>query len=587
MKVTALRKIMKEKGIDCYIVPSFDAHQSEYVSDYFKSRAWITGFTGSAGTAVITQDAALLWTDGRYHTQAEKELAGGPFQLVRQGLPGEATIEEWLVQNMGSEAIIGFDGSCVSKQFLNTLEKQTEGKGFQYSFQEDLFERVWINRPAFPKEPAMDFPVKFAGESRLEKLSALRAAMVKKEADAYLIPNLDDIAWLLNIRGNDMTYCPFVIAYVLVTLDQCTLFIHSEKLSQDVEYSLFADGISLMPYDHVFKGLNDLTVKTVIYDAAYTSVKLVNAIPSSVITKSAGEIVSHMKSNKSKSEIQNMRHSQLKDGVALIHFLKWLYGAMVLEQVTELDIAAKLEHYRRLQEHYIGPSFNTIAGYKENAAMMHYSATEEKHAILQNQGLLLIDSGAQYLDGTTDITRTVALGPLTEEERKDYTLTLKSHIGLAEAVFLKGTCGPHLDILARKPMWDNGLDYKCGTGHGIGYFLSVHEGPHTIRCNQNDVPLAPGMIITNEPGVYKPGRHGVRIENVLLVSEYQTTEFGEFYHFDTLSFCPIDKTPIIKDMLTPSEIKWLNDYHEMVWQQLSPILDGEHKTFLRGLTEAL
>lgn len=573
--VDSLRLRMKNAGIDAYIVPSFDAHQSEYVADFFKIRKWLTHFTGSAGTAVITQDAALLWTDGRYHTQALTELSEGPFKLIKQGLPGEPTIAEWLSGTLSSDSVIGFDGTCYSELAFQQLKNDTKGNAFKFAIDNCLLSDLWTDRPAFPKGTVLDLPLPFAGESRTHKLNRVRQAMSEIGTDVFIIPNLDDLSWVLNLRGTDMAYCPFVIAYLMINQHSAELFIHEEKLPHDLKQALLNDGILIKPYDAIFDTVSQLEVSTVMTDLSQINAKLFASLPKSIALKGKGDVITHMKSVKSASEIANIRNCQVADGVALLNFLHWLETAMACEPVTELHIAEKLNHFRSQSDLYLGPSFGTIAGYGANAAMMHYSASEENHAELEPRSFLLFDSGGQYLNGTTDITRTLSLGEISEEEKRDYTLTLKSHIGLAKAVFLEGTCGPHLDILARKPMWDNGLDYKCGTGHGLGYVLSVHEGPHTIRCNQNDVPLKPGMLITNEPGVYKPGRHGIRIENTVLVVEDRTTEFGNFFRFETISYCPIDTKPLVLSLLNAEEIDWLNNYHQSVYDALSPHVDGQ------------
>ncbi len=586
-KIEALRSAMVKAGIDAYLVPSFDAHQSEYVADYFKTRQWLTDFTGSAGTAVVTLDHAGLWTDGRYHTQAERELLGGPFELVKQGLPGAPTFSEWISTHLSPGGVIGFDGTVFSQGSFEQLSAPLLEKGFSFNFERCLLEPIWLDRPAFPKAQVMDFPLAYAGQSRTEKLARVRSEMARLEAQAYIIPNLDDIAWLMNIRGGDIAYCPFVIAYLLITESDTTLFVHEEKLPADLVKSFAQEGILLKSYETVFEEVQKLPLKKFMCDPLQMSAKLFASLPvgSKVVAK--GDVVTRFKASKSEVELQNIRNSQVKDGVALVNFLDWLEEAVPKGGVTELDIASQLVAFRSKQALFLQPSFNTIAGYGANAAMMHYGATEENHATLASEGFLLFDSGAQYMDGTTDITRTVALGPVSEEACRDYTLTLKSHIGLARAVFLKGTCGPHLDILARRPMWENGLDYKCGTGHGLGYVLSVHEGPHTIRCNQNDVPLEIGMLITNEPGVYKPGRHGIRIENTLLVSLNQETEFGTFYDFETISYCPIDTTPLILSLMSSEEIAWLNHYHKGVFDALSPFVEGRVLDKLTQWTKAI
>lgn len=580
-----LREKMIQKGLTAYIVPSFDAHQSEYVSDFFKVRQWLTGFTGSAGTALITLNDALLWADGRYHTQAESELSGSSFRLIKQGLPGEPTIPEWLKVNLAEGAVVGFDGTCTSQSIFEQWQKIATPAGIKFSYDMCLLDDLWADRPPFPKEIAVDFPLQYAGESRLSKIKHVREEMEKLGAQAYVIPNLDDLSWILNIRGGDIPFCPFVIAYLVITMDNVLLYCHEEKLEDELKATLIEQQITLRPYNQVFSDLSCMKERAYLCDLTQVSAKLYSSLPNGAKVVGNGDVITKMKAHKSVAEIDNIRHSQLKDGVALFEFLEWLKSADLSENISEVMIAQKLIEFRSKQENFMGPSFNTIAAYGENAAMMHYSATPQKHSKLKPKGFLLVDSGGQYLDGTTDITRTIALGPLSEEERRDYTLTLKAHIGLARAVFLKGTCGPHLDILARKPLWEEGLDYKCGTGHGLGYYLSVHEGPHTIRMNQNDIPLEKGMLITNEPGVYKPGRHGIRIENTLLVTDYRDTEFGTFYQFETISYCPIDTTPLIVELLNQEELDWLNSYHLKVREVLLPCVPEHLKNQLISFTE--
>ena len=586
-RVNALREQMKAHNIDCYIIPSFDAHQSEYVSEHWKCRRWISGFTGSAGTAVVTLDKALLWTDGRYHVQAAKELEGSEYLLMKQGLHGVPTIGEWIADSMKDDAVVGFDGNLFAYSSYKEFLVDFELKNFEMNFAHDLITPIWTDRPEIPKTDVMELEVKYAGKSRTEKLAEIREEMKRLGGASYLVPNLDDIAWIFNIRGNDITFCPFVISYAYITMDDVYLFVEDSKVPAKVKESLIADGVKLLAYEEAVDFLGKEDVASVLYAPVYTSVSLVKAFKSSVKRIEKGDIATRFKSVKNAVEIENTRNSQIKDGVAMVKFNKWLKESIPQGIVTEVTVEEKLREFRAEQPLNMGESFNTIAGYGANAAMMHYAATPESHSKVEEKGLLLFDSGGQYLDGTTDITRTVACGPLSDEEMVDYTLTLKSHIGLAEAQFLRGTCGPHLDVLARRPMWEAGLDYKCGTGHGVGFLLSVHEGPHTVRCNQNDVALEKGMIFTNEPGVYKAGRHGIRIENTMLVVEDKETEFGEFYKLETISFCPIDTAPLKKDMMTDREVAWLNNYHAMVFEKLAPHCDDETKTFLKDMTAAI
>lgn len=586
-RVAALRAQMKEKGIDCYIIPSFDAHQSEYVANHWKCREWISGFTGSAGTVVVTLDEALLWTDGRYHVQATSQLEGSEYVLMKQGLHGVPTIGEWISSRLANDACVGFDGNLFAYSSYKDFVVEFELNNFTMNFDHDLISPIWTDRPAIPTTEVFELEVKYAGKSRSEKFSEMRKEMTKLGGDAYLIPNLDDICWLFNIRGNDIAYCPFVISYALMTMEDIYLFVEGSKVPTSVKASLEADGVKLLAYENTLAFLNDLDVTSVLYAPNYTSVSLVKAFKSSVKRIEKGDIATRIKAVKNPIEIENTRQSQLRDGHAMVKFHKWLKENVSKGVVTELTVADQLKAFRAEQALNIGESFNTIAGYGPNAAMMHYAATPEKFSVVEEKGLLLFDSGGQYYDGTTDITRTVAVGPVSQEEKEDFTLTLKSHIGLAEAKFLRGTCGPHLDILARKAMWDRGMDYKCGTGHGVGFLLSVHEGPHTVRCNQNDVGLEPGMIFTNEPGVYKAGKHGIRTENTMLVVKDCETDFGEFYKLETISFCPIDTAPIAKELMTEGELKWLNNYHATVYEKLSPLCSDEEKIFLAEMTKAI
>ncbi|MBN2897355.1 MAG: aminopeptidase P family protein, partial [Clostridia bacterium] len=433
----------------------------------------------------------------------------------------------------------------------------------------------------------MALELKYAGKSHLEKLAEIRTEMKRLGGASYLVPNLDDIAWIFNIRGKDIAYCPFVISYAFITMTDVYLFVEASKMPEAVKAALLADGVHLLPYEDVQGFLEQAEVTSVLYSPAYTSVSLVKAFKDCVKRIAKGDIATRLKAVKNAVEIENIRKAHIKDGVAMVKFHKWLKENVATGTVDELLVAEKLREFRAEQDLNLGESFNTIAGYGPNGAIVHYSATPDNFSKVEAKGMLLADSGGQYMDGTTDITRTIACGPVTDEEMVDFTLTLQSHIGLAQAQFLRGTCGPHLDVLARRPMWEAGVDYKHGTGHGVGFLLSVHEGPHTIRCNQNDVALEPGMIVTNEPGVYKAGKHGIRTENMLLVVKDRETEFGEFYKVETISYCPIDKALIKKDMMTEREIKWLNDYHATVFEKLAPHCDDATKAFLKEATATL
>lgn len=586
-RVAKLRSLMKEKNIDCYIIPSFDAHQSEYVANHWKSREWITGFTGSAGTAVITQNKALLWTDGRYHVQALKQLEGSEYELIKQGLQGVPTISKWITDNLTEGQCVGFDGNVMSMKSYDNFNKAFALKNLKISYEHDLISPIWHNRTDIPATQVFALELKYAGKSYTDKLKEIRQEMSKLVADAYLVPNLDDICWIFNIRADDVKYNPVVISYALITQNESHLFVNKNKVPESILTSLINDGVTIHRYEDILPFLNGLSVNKILYSPAYTSVSLIKALQNTVKTVAKGDIATRLKAVKNETEIKNLRNCHIKDGVAMFKFHKWLLENVHSGNLTELSVAQKVKELRAEQDLYIGESFNTIAGYGSNAAMMHYSATQQNFSYLKPNGFLLLDSGGQYYNGTTDITRTYALGELSDEQKFDYTITLKSHIGLAMAKFLRGACGPHLDILARKPMWDNGLDYKCGTGHGVGFLLGVHEGPHSIRCGQNNVALKLGMIITNEPGVYKDNRHGIRIENTVLVAEHQKTEFGEFYKLETISMTPIDTKPVLPELLSKEELSWLNNYHNQVYNNLAPYLSIPEKEYLAELTKEI
>ena len=580
-RIRLLREKMKENGIDFYIIPSFDAHQSEYVADHWKAREWISGFTGSAGTAVISLEEACLFIDGRYHVQADNQVAGTEIKVFKEGLVGVPSYLQWIKENVKDNQIIGFDGKVFSYKSYKELVKKFERKNVKICSDFDLIDEIWEERPEIPAEAVIELSTKYCGKSRIEKIDDIRKEMKELGADAYIVPNLDDIAWIFNIRGRDIPYCPFSISYGIITSTDVKLFINQDKISEDVKKSLYNDGVQLKKYEDIYDDLSKLNEESLLFNPEFTSVSLLNSVKEGVIKIPNGFIAEKMKAIKNPIELKNLRNCQIKDGVAMVKFLKWIDESVSNDQVTELNVAEKLKELRAEQELNQGESFNTIAAYRDNAAMMHYSATENSYKKVKERGFLLVDSGGQYFDGTTDITRTISVGELTEEEKIDYTLTLKSHINLATAKFLKGATGYYLDILARKPMWDRGMDYKCGTGHGVGFFLSVHEGPQNISYRKNDVKLELGMVITNEPGVYKAGKHGIRTENMILVVEDKTTEFGEFLKFETITYCPIDTKPIVKEILTEEEINWLNHYHKMVFEKLNGRLNEEEKEFLK------
>ncbi|MBU5590695.1 aminopeptidase P family protein [Clostridium sp. MSJ-4] len=587
-RIEMLREEMKKNQIKAYIIPSSDYHQSEYVAKYFKYREWISGFTGSAGTVVITTDKAGLWTDGRYFIQANKELENSDIELFKMGIPNVPEYSEWLLAELEEGDKVGFDGRTLSVNQYNKMELMFKNKGLILEHKLDFIDRLWENRPEIPNGKIFKHDVKYSGKSTLDKLNEVRGSMREKGATAYFISSLDDIAWLFNLRGQDVANNPVFLSYSLITLEKAILFVDKNKV-KDLDLSDFnKDNIEVIDYNEVQSVVNYLNNHDkVLMDAEKTNIYMYKIIESKSKTLLEDNITSKFKAIKNPIEIKNLKHCQIKDGVAMVNFIHWLKNNIGKEEITEISATEALEDFRAQQENFIEPSFDTIAAYKEHGAMMHYKATKEKEHSLKAEGFFLVDSGGQYLDGTTDITRTIVMGNLTEEEKRDFTLVLKGHIGLSNAIFLYGTTGSNLDILARKPMWDRFIDYKSGTGHGVGFLLNVHEGPHRISTIPNNVRLELGMIITNEPGIYREGKHGIRTENTLLVVEKGETEFGKFFGFETISYCPIDLEAIEVELLTEEERNWVNQYHSMVYEKLSPHLKEEQKQWLYSVTKAI
>lgn len=585
-KLLELRKIMNIKGINHYIITSSDPHQSEYVAEYYKGRAYISGFTGSAGTLLVSEDSAKLWTDGRYFIQAENQLKGTGIDLMKMNEKGYPTLNEWIENNVNENENVGFYGSCYSCNDYKKLLEISRKNKFNIAMEEDLLQQVWENRPSLPSDEIFLHDSKFAGKTASEKIKEVREKMEKLKAENYIISSLDDIAWLFNIRGTDVKFTPVAISYALISKTKAKLYIDINKVNTKVKENLNSEGIEIIDYSLIIDDIKEIK-DSILIDPAKTNARIYSNINPEVKIIEGTNITTTLKAIKNKVEISNIEKSQVRDGVVMVKFIKWLRENIGKEKITEISSTNKLSALRATAENSKGDSFKSIAGYKDHAAMMHYSATEESNYELKEEGLFLLDSGGQYLDGTTDITRTFALGNLTDEEKKNYTLVLKGHIGLAKAKFLKGANGSTLDILARKPLWDEGLDYKCGTGHGVGFFLSVHEGPQGIRPYGNTVTLEPGMIITNEPGVYKEGKYGIRIENTLLVVKDRETESGEFYKFDTISYCPIDLNAVVVDMLTEEEKNWLNNYHKTVFEKLNSYLSKDEVEFLKQETREI
>lgn len=582
-----LREVMKKENVDYYIIPSGDSHQSEYVPEYYKGRAYVSGFTGSAGTLLVGIEESYLWTDGRYFIQAEKELNGSGIKLMKMNIPGYPSLIEWIKNNVKEGKTLAFDGSTISTNEYKNYQELSKKNGFNIKMDSDLLNEIWSNRPELSKEKIFIHDTKYCGRCTSEKLQEVRDEMKKLEGENYVIASLDDIAWLFNIRGNDIAYNPVALAYALISDKKAVLYINEEKVTNDDKRTLEAQGVTLKSYNDIYEDIKNVT-ESIIIDGAKVNGKLYSLISEDVKIIEDLNITTSLKAVKNEVEIKNMEVSQVRDGVAMVKFIKWLKENVGKINMTEISASDKLEEIRANGEKFKGLSFNTIAGYKDHAAMMHYSATEESQYELNSEGMLLIDSGAQYLDGTTDITRTFILGSITEEEKRDFTLVLKSHIALATTIFLKGTNGCNLDAIARRPLWKYGMDYKCGTGHGVGFFLNVHEGPQGIRPFGNTIALEPGMILTNEPGVYKENKHGIRTENTLLVTKaFKNDEMGEFYKFDTISYCPIDLEGVDVSLLDEEEREWLNNYHRTVYEKLSPYLNEEEKKFLEKETRSI
>lgn len=581
-RIEELRTVMKSEGIDAFVFPSTDPHNGEYVPEHWKGREFISGFNGSAGTAVVTMDDAALWTDSRYFLQAEEQLAGTGFRLMKLKIEGTPTISQWLGRKLAANGgtVVGIDGMVNSIGTVEALadELRAEG-GITLRTNFDPLKVIWKDRPAIPSDMAIVHPQKYAGESAQSKIARIRQALRERHVEGMLVSALDDIAWALNIRGTDVHCNPVVVSYLLITMDSVTLYINSDKLTPVVREHLAANGVMTDEYENVKKGLAGYDGYNILMDPDETCYTLYKAYGDRPKVLAPSPLPS-MKIVKNETEIMGYRYAMLRDGIAMVKFLRWLVPAVEEGGVTEVSASDELEAFRAEQSLFKDKSFDTIAGYGAHGAIVHYEPTPETDIELKPEGLLLLDSGAQYLDGTTDITRTIALGPVTDEQKHIYTLVLKGHIRLAMAKFPANASGTQLDILAREAMWREGLNYMHGTGHGVGSYLSVHEGPHQIRMEYKPEPLRAGMTVTNEPGLYLAGKFGVRIENTMLITEYMNTEYGRFLKLEPLTLCPIDKAPIDVDMLADEELDYLNDYHAAVFKSLSPYLDGEMTEWL-------
>jgi len=585
-RIESLRSLMKERSIDAFIIPSSDNHGSEYVSDYFRVRQWISGFTGSAGTVVITEKEAHLWVDGRYFLQGEQQIQGTEYILERMGEPGVKTYTQWICDNVKTGGTVSFNGKVFTVSQLHDLEESFKEKGIKTKPEEDIFDIIWKDRPTMPNKKIFIHEDSYAGKTVEEKLTLVKEEMKNINVNNLLLASLDDIAWLLNLRGGDVECNPVFLSYFLISDDKYILYVDKEKLNEKIINLLSSKSISIKDYNDIVSDLK-LIKGNITFDPSKTNVWLKESINKEVNTIEKRNITTDLKARKNSVELKNIENAHIKDGVAMVKFIKWVKENVNNEEITEISAAEKLKELRAEGEDFIDISFDTIAGYGPHGAIIHYKASEESSLKLQPKGLFLVDSGAQYLDGTTDITRTIALGELTEEEKEDYTLVLKGHLNLSTAIFLEGTPGCSLDVLARRALWSKGLDFKHGTGHGVGYLLNVHEGPQGIRRELNPIALEEGMIVSNEPGVYKADKHGVRIENLIAVQEKEKNDFGKFMCFKDLTLCPYELDAINISLLNEDEKSWLNDYHKKVLEKLSPYLLEDEVLWLKNATKEI
>ena len=592
-RIENIRDLMKEKNIYAYIVPSSDYHQSEYVGDYFKSREFMSGFTGSAGTLIISMDEAGLWTDGRYFIQAEQELKDSGIKLFKMGEEGVPTIEEYLLEKLPKNSTLGFDGRVMSVKEGQSLANKLAFKGINIEYKYDLVNDIWEDRCSLPTEKAFLLGTEYSGESFSDKLSRIRAVMKEKKATTHILASLDDIAWLFNIRGRDVKSNPVVLSYAVISIDSVYLFIDKNKIGEDIRAELSKENVQIKGYEEVYEFIKNIDEnEVVLIDTSKVNYAIYNNIPSNVQKIEERNPSILFKSIKNEIELKNIRNSHIKDGVAFTKFMYWLKNNIGKIEITEISATQKLEEFRREQDKFIEPSFSTIAAYKDHAAMMHYSATEESNYKLEPRDLFLVDSGGQYFDGTTDITRTIALGPIPKNVRRDFTNVVRGMIRLSKAKFLYGCRGYNLDILARGPLWEEGVDYKCGTGHGIGFVLNVHEGPNGFRWKvREDIDdsciLEEGMVTTNEPGVYVENSHGIRIENEIVVRKAEKNEYGQFMDFEVITFAPIDLDAIDESLILKDEKVYLNNYHKQVYDKISPYLNEEEKQWLKTYTREI
>lgn len=597
-RIDNLRKLMRENNIDIYYIPTADFHESEYVGEYFKARKFISGFTGSAGVCIVTLEKAGLWTDGRYFIQAERQLEGSTIDLYKMGVEGTISPIEFISENIKKDGIVGFDGRVVNAKFYKMLTEKLilSGKNVNFKIDKDLVDKLWKDRPDLfdknSKDSVFLLEEKYSGKSTADKLKDVRAVMKKEKADIHVITTLDDIAWLFNIRGNDISHFPVVLAFAIIEMDKATLFVRDDCLQPDAVSYLEKSGVQIMDYKKIYEQIEKISDKlTVLLDETKVNTKIYKLLGDNTIINKTNPTVL-MKSIKNKTELENLKNAHIKDGVAVTKFIYWLKSNIGKMDITELSVAEYLEDRRREQDGFLDISFDTIAAYKSNAAMMHYSASEKSNAKLDTEGMLLVDSGGHYLEGSTDITRTIVLGEISDEIKLHFTTVLRSMLNLADAKFLYGCTGVNLDILSRGPLWELGLDYRCGTGHGVGYLLNIHEPPNGFRwkiTSQRDdsAVLEAGMVTTDEPGVYVEGSHGIRTENELVCKKAECNEYGQFMEFETITYAPIDIDGIDTKYMSEREIELLNRYHENVYNVISPYLTAAEAKWLKKYTKKL
>ncbi|MCK9158984.1 MAG: aminopeptidase P family protein [Bacteroidaceae bacterium] len=584
-RIHLLREFMTAHQLAAFIFPSTDPHTSEYPPKHWEGRAWISGFNGSAGTAVVTLDNAALWTDSRYFLSAAEQLKGTEFTLEKEKLTDTPSISQWLLQRLHNGDTVGLDGYSNTAASIEQLQADFHSANILLNTLFDPLETIWNDRPAIPTHQVFIQPLEYAGESCSQKVTRIRKKLKEYNAEGMLVSALDEVAWTLNLRGNDVHCNPVFVAYLLITRTEATLYINNEKLTPDVRKYLEKEQIKTADYYYIKDALKNYSEDRLLMDPICTNNTLFTSATCQIVRKPSP--VAYLKAIKNEAEIKGYHRAMLRDGVAMVKFLRWLLPAVQEGKQTEISIDKKLTSLRAEQKNYKGISFDTIAGYQAHGAIVHYEANEETDVPLKPEGLLLLDSGAQYLDGTTDITRTIALGPITEKQKKDYTLVLKGHIQLALCKFPEGSSGTQLDILARNAMWKEGINYLHGTGHGVGSFLNVHEGPHQIRMNYMPAPLLNHMTVTNEPGIYKAGEYGCRTENTMIIIPYCKGEFGPFLQFEPLTLCPIDTIPIKMEMMSEEEILWINDYHHTVFEKLSPLLQKDEVEWLKEATQTI